>query len=646
MPFQAAAPGVTVLLAVTRHRNAALLLGLANVGLGALIGLSYLDGLPLADSARLWLFAHLGLVSSVATLALIPFGVAWLLARFWPSDRATSLTQASVWTLFHIALVIDSRVWGLFRYHFNSAAWNLITSKGSEDSYRLGPRIWIFAFGLAALLFVFELSLWKLLHTRRWRVRLGVGWALPSWVGAGFLLAAFCVEKGIYAKADLERDGSVDAVSRALPLYPRLQVSEFLPEPLSEGIEPAPRAPVAWEGATLRYPVELPSVASGGPRPNVLVLVIDSWRRDMLTDEVTPEVARFARCARRFEQHLSGGNGTRFGVFSLLYGLHGSYWWPVLQAERSPALLDELAGLGYELRAYSAASMDYPEFRRTAWSRMPADVYDDFGEARQSERDALATQACIDWWRTRDRSRPYFAFVLLDSAHQKYDFPEADAAFTPYAREIDYLEMAGSRDLELVELVRNRYRNALRHADAMAGRLLAELESTGVLDETWVVVTGDHGEEFAENGYWGHTGNFTAEQVAVPFVLRGPGIAPGVEARPTSHADFPATVLELLGADPALRSRWCNGGNLLAPSAARPRVVAGWEELGLWTGSGIFRLPREPSAAFRPTVCDARWRLLADQREAFEREAPALAALVEECSRFLELPEPAAADLR
>ncbi|MCC7013166.1 MAG: sulfatase-like hydrolase/transferase [Planctomycetes bacterium] len=628
------------------RRNATLLLWLANVALGAIIGLSYLEGLGLEASPRLWVFAHLGLVSTIATMSLVPLALVWSLARLGVRPPTRELAQAVIWMLFQIALVIDTRVWGLFRYHFNSAAWNLITSKGSEDSYRLGPRIWIFAFSLGALIALAQWLLWRLLHAPwpRWASvpRLG-RWA---WGGAGLVLVAIGVEKSIYAKADLEHDASIESVSRALPLYPRLSVSEMLAEPALDGNASLPRFALGREGARLAYPLEVPALAAGGPRPNILILVIDSWRRDMLDEQVTPHLWRFAQGARRFDDHLSGGNGTRFGIFSLLYGLHGSYWWPTLEAQRSPVLLDVLTGSGYEPRVYSSASMDYPEFRRTAWAGILEHVCDDFGERRPSERDELVADACIQWWGERDRQRPFFAFVLLDSAHQKYDFPEEHASFTPYAAEIDYLEMAGSRDAQLVELVRNRYRNAVQHADRVAGRLLDALERSGALDSTLVIVTGDHGEEFAENGYWGHTGNFTAAQVAVPFVMRGPGVAPGVETWPTAHVDVPATLLESLGADRSLRARWSNGGNLLAPSPSRARAVAGWEELGLWTESGIFRIPRELGNTYRASVCDARWRLLRDPRAAFHAQRAVLETLVDECTRFLALDDLAAAESR
>lgn len=619
------------------RRTAAQWLWLFNIAVGALVGLSYLEAEHLPRSPALWLFAHLGLLSAVATLSLVPGALVWLAVRSRLRPRGLAAVAASTWMLFLLALVIDTRVWGLFRYHFNSAAWNLITTRGSEDSYRLGARVWAVGGGLALGLFALELLAWRWLATVEHGSARARRWRRPASIAVALLLLAVGVEKSIYAGAELQQDARVSAVSRAFPLYPRVSVVPMLPEPLAP--ELAPVVTLATEGATLDYPREWPALAADGPRHNVLFLVIDSWRGDMAGPGDTPSLAARAPRARVFEDHYSGGNGTRFGVFSMLYGLHGSYWWPVLEAGRAPVLLETLLAAGYQPGVFSSASMDYPEFRRTAWSGIAPGVHDEFGDARASVRDQRVAEACVRFVRERDPSKPFFAFVLLDSAHQKYDFPDGADPFRPYAREIDYVELAGSRDPQLQELVRNRYRNALLHADRVAGWLLDELERDGELARTLVVVTGDHGEEFAENGHWGHTGNFTPEQVRVPLFLSGPGIEPGIEHRPTSHVSLPATLLELLGADPRSRSRWTLGDNLLDPVEGRERVVASWEDVGLWTEGGLLRVPREPAAGMTISVWDERWQLVPDQRGALAAGRASLERLAEECGRFLAAPD-------
>ncbi|MEO6710245.1 MAG: sulfatase-like hydrolase/transferase, partial [Planctomycetota bacterium] len=535
-----------------------------------------------------------------------------------------------------ITLFIDTRVFGLYHYHLNGAAWNLLTTRGSQDSYHLGPRIWALGTGMFLIFSLGEWLLWKLAWLRIERTQ-GRG-TLRNAVAWIFLFAlSIGVEKTIYADADLTRDREVVALSQLFPVYPRLSVADLWPRDPNAGPS-APDVAVRYEGARLAPVSEAIKLPPGGPRPNILILVIDSWRQDMLDAEVTPRLWEFGKGARRFDDHLSGGNATRFGLFTLLYGLHGSYWWPVLEEQRPPLLLGVLQAAGYRSRVFSSASMEFPEFRRTAWVSIPGDVEDNFPSTRRAERDQLLGERFAEWLpETLATGSPFFAFALLDSAHQTYDFPAGDAPFKPYAEELDYLEMARTHDGLLREQVRNRYKNALHYVDSVAGSMLDALESSGQLENTIVLVTGDHGEEFAEHGHWGHTSNFAPEQVEVPLLLRGPGIAVGVETRPTSHVDVAATLLEACGLSPAQRRSWTLGENLLAPPKQRDRVIAGWGELGLWTDDGIFRVPLAADRPLELAAYDTNWCLLHDQDRVIALQAGALAELSRDCARFLDL---------
>lgn len=614
-------------------------LWLLNIALGSVIGLAYLKGLASDAEPRLWAFAHLGLVSAVATFSLAPAVCIWALRRAHLRAAFVRVGEISIWTLFQLALLVDTRVWGLFRYHFGASAWNLVTSKGAEDSYRLGPKVWLFAAGAAGAIALGNVLARAMLLAacRREATRelTGRAWIRPGAIAVAGLLLIVCVEKAIYARADLEQDRRVVALSEALPLYPRLSVRSMLPAGVREEFANPPQITISAPGARLEHPAGPLELDPRGARPNILFLVIDSWRRDMLNASVTPHLARLAQRARRFDDHLSTGNGTRFGVFGMLYGLHGSYWWPVLEARRAPVLLETLEAAGYELRVLSSASMDFPEFRQTAWVKWPEVVWDDFGAVSSSLRDQRVAERFASWLDERDAAQPFFSFILLDSAHQQYDFPPEHAVFTPFELDLDYVELSGSQDPGLAERVRHRYQNGLHHADAVAAQILDALAARGQLERTLVFVTGDHGEEFAEHGYWGHTGNFTLAQVATPLLVLGPGVELGVETRPTSHVDLPGTLLELLGADPARVRAVCFSRSLFDPLSERARVVAGWDELGLWTDEAIFRIPRDPERGLPIMACDANWRPLEHASGAFERNSRALEELAHECLRFL-----------
>jgi hypothetical protein len=183
-------------------------------------------------------------------------------------------------------------------------------------------------------------------------------------------------------------------------------------------------------------------------------------------------------------------------------------------------------------------------------------------------------------------------------------------------------------------LVFNRYKNAVYDADYSTGRILEALHATGELERTLVFVTGDHGEEFREHGFWGHTSNYTRTQVLVPMILRGPGVPTGDETRPTAHVDVAPTILELLGADASQRERWTVGANLLEPAATRQRVLAGWDTVAAWTDDAILVLPLDPYRG-AADVYGFDWKPVADPDATLRGAAGVLRSMSEECRRFL-----------
>lgn len=623
------------------RRQAALSLWLLNLAAAVGIGTAYLRHLPEQLSIRGWVFVGFGLVSSVTILALVPGALSWLTTRSRRRAEVGGLAQAFLGASFLAVMKVDTVVFGLLRYHFfNSAVLNVALTRGSEDAVHLGGSVWWSVVIVLAALTGLEYWVWRRLYARalgRGSVRWPL-WLRPSAAWGLLLIFIIGVDKSLYAAADLRGDREVSRVAELLPAYSPLRVSQLLPERLGAEGGPVRSVAIRPKGEPLDYPRAWPELPEGGARPNVLVLVVDSWRRDLCDDEVTPRLAALQREGRRFDDHVAAGNGTRFGIFSLLYGLPGSYWFSALEERRSPVLLDVLQSAGYEVDVYSSASMNFPEFRDTAWVECLDRVHDDHPYEHAWQRDlAVAERFREDLARRVEGDAPFFRFVLLDAAHQPYSSPES-GPFEPVAEQLDYIELATDDSPELVERVLNRHRNALHFVDGLAADMIEALREAGELDETLVVVTGDHGEEFQENGFWGHTSNFTPEQVSVPFFLLGAGIQPGTETRPTSHLDLAPTLLEWMGADPARRGAWCLGGNLLEPADHRDRIVAGWEHVGLVTDDGIFRVRMGGWGPLDVEVFDRAWRPLDDAGARIVAHAESLERLAEGCRRFLLAP--------
>jgi arylsulfatase A-like enzyme len=102
--------------------------------------------------------------------------------------------------------------------------------------------------------------------------------------------------------------------------------------------------------------------------------------------------------------------------------------------------------------------------------------------------------------------------------------------------------------------VRALYDGEVRVFDDMVGRWLAKLESLGILDDTLIILTADHGEELLERGHVGHTscnlkGTLYDECIHVPLILRCPKWLPAgaVVRQQVSQVDVMPTLFDLLG---------------------------------------------------------------------------------------------------
>ena len=189
----------------------------------------------------------------------------------------------------------------------------------------------------------------------------------------------------------------------------------------------------------------------------------------------------------------------------------------------------------------------------------------------------------VDWLLQQlpARPRPYLGYVHVLPPHEPYlarrDFVDrfADGWQPP---EKPRLRFSQGQDERLLRRERRLYDEYLAYADAEFGRLVDGLERSGVLEDTYVVVTADHGELF-ERGIRGHvTPTLYAPVIHVPLIIRAPGQQQGVRVTtPVSGIDLLPTLLALF--DKPIPA-WVEGRPLpgLVPEApSEPRPVFAME---------------------------------------------------------------------
>ncbi len=128
---------------------------------------------------------------------------------------------------------------------------------------------------------------------------------------------------------------------------------------------------------------------------------------------------------------------------------------------------------------------------------------------------------------------------------------------------------------EQLAYVKSQYDGEIRCTDELLGRLWQRLRELQLWNNTAVIVTADHGEEFFEHGTKGHKNNLFDESLHVPLVVKPPrSIRPKRDARLVSLIDLYPTILELANIEPGVPY---HGRSLLRPAPAKP--TTGFYEL-------------------------------------------------------------------
>ena len=536
-----------------------------------------------------------------------------------------------------LLLLADLGLYHGFGFHFNLFVWNLLTTPGGFAS--MGLRNNTILPLTAALVFGFALHaaiVYFMIFFRQGAAGLFVYGILKGWRKYAWLAAlVFCGLLGntAYAWNHFRRNAVPLLAAERIPAYQSVTMQNIF-EKL--GFEAPRREELLLRtsrDANIRYPRVPIRRRPDRKRYNLVWLACESWRADMFTPEVMPHSWRFAeRYGIRFTDNRSGGNGTRQGIFSMFYGLYGNYWHPFLAARRGALLIDWLQEDNYDIRCFSSANFSYPEFDHTVFAKVPSDRLHSFDRAKTYKRDIRNTKLLTDFIAADHGNRPFMAFMFFESPHHPYEFPKKNDRFKPHVDKVDYLKL----DPGQAEKIKNRYRNSCFTLDGFLRQVFTVLEERKLLENTIVVLIGDHGEEFFEHGKLGHNSNFSDEQIHTPLVLHLPDRKPAVYDRMSSHVDVPAMLAPYFGVEnpPA---DFSFGKNLLAPEAPvrKYAVIADWSTLFFAGEKYKMLLPLNNLEAITMTLYDARDRKLPDRQLIFRECRDELVEVQRDLGNFM-----------
>ena len=567
--------------------------------------------------------------------------ITWLVEKFVNREREVghravfyplAVLSTGITTLFFYA---NAKLFTLYGIFINSFVINLISTPGGLES--LGASNASNAtFALIALAFLLLQAV--LLAATLFVYR---KFGEPGWVPRRFftgLLILFAImtlgERMVYAYSTATGVTSVSALTQKVPYYLGLSARGVLSK---FGVKVDRKKNFQLTKGSLNYPLNPLLVEKPGKPLNVVWLVAESWRADTLDAEIMPNTWAFAQTARRFTHNYSSGNGTRVGMFSMFTGIPGNYWFPMLAERRGAPVIDVLKDQNYQMSFYTSAKFTYPEFDATIFSQVPSEQLHEIpGGAQGWEKDQQNVSNLLKFIDTRDKSRPFFTFMFFESPHARYYFPPESVIRTPYPDDINYFALSREQLASQIHLIKNRYINSVHHLDSQFARVFDYLKKNGLLDNTVVLMLGDHGEEFMEHGRWGHNSAFTDQQTRTPLVLWVPGMNPAVYEGMSNHMDVIPTLMPLFGVRNPKRD-YTTGINLLSDEVRDHAVLAEWSSTGYIDNEVKITMPLAVVATQHPLVTGPHDEELTAkaQDEMFARKAKNLGAMMEELGRYI-----------
>ena len=551
-----------------------------------------------------------GAIGSAGVLYLL-FALLLLPLRWSPRWRLP--LSALLFILTDVALLSDLFIYKLFGFHINAMVLNILTSPDALDSIQAGVMPLILFGGLVVGSVALE---WYLLH-RLHRLSLPTQQRLNRLSNRVILLPLLVIilgEKVSYGVASLFSYNAIVSKFRVIPLYQPLTFRRIAAKHFGFKAEEQAKYSIQTD-ATLHYPLRPLTLAPRHKPFPIFIIASDAVKYTILSPELTPHLTAFAKESLNFKHHYSGGNSTRFGIFSLMYGLNATYWFSFLNANQKPLLFDILQQLHYQIDIFSSTNTNWPEFRKTCYVAIQSSIQDKFAGVPW-RKDRQNTDCFLQ--SLTPTTTPRFSFVFLDAPHG-YSYPQAFNLHHAPKEEINYLKVTqGSQELQKVI---KRYKNAVAYNDALFGEMIAKLKAVGLYEESLILFTSDHGQEFFEQGNFGHNTAFSEGQIHIPLLMKLPkslqnqGLGRAINDSLSSHQDLVPTLLTLLGVTSDPQS-YSNGKDLLAPTFHRDYVLsANWNNNAIITPTRTYLFSNLPNKMFSSEIRDSQsYQLLSKER--------------------------------
>ncbi len=490
--------------------------------------------------------------------------------------------------LFDLFLIADFLVFNVYRFHIDMMFINMMI----HDMEGIGVSFSLIIYALLTSLVIFSINGYIFYRVRN-TVRFNVGKLNV------LLFLIFLIGQLIYVWGNEYRKTYITLYNPYFPYYMPLtshslmkKLQKSLPKmfpstKLGQDDKGSIFAKNAMANGLFNYPKQN-VIVSPQNKHNVLFVVIESWRADMLKADIMPNMVEFSQKNYVFNNHFSGGSVTVTGLFSLMYGLHPTY---LDYAQASPytyqtVLTKSLAEAGYDIEAYVSTNLTRFSLKPMFFGDIADDKFHYEKKGKTYENDKYLVERLTSDLQNASTTKPWFKFIFLSSSHHDYKYPDSFKKFTPTAKNKEAFLF--NKHTDAAPLL-NDYKNSLFYVDSLFADIKQALQQYG--DNTIVVITGDHGEGFNDNnkGYWGHGSNFTRYQSQVPLLVHLPKQNQGVVINELSaHIDIVPTILHTLLKTDAPINTFSSGADLFSLPRQRGIVQKSYKNKAYLIGKYVY----------------------------------------------------------
>lgn len=473
----------------------------------SIVGLSFLQSKILPHGPMGWFFfltsfiGHYGLIVSLLYFVFY-YPIIWALPNYYASRMWSMLLIVASCLL----LGFDSILFTQYRFHANSFILDLIFGGGSDSLKSFPTSGYILLFvgitTVSLIIWVRGEFLWRSMQGR-------FSNPVKNWYLV-LILICLGISHGMHIYGDANYSRSITRLTQLFPLYYPSTAKGLMSD---YGMVAGNKASDPNKGFTdFYYPSREPTCKDLDNK-NILFIIVDKMKPEDISKEKTPAIEHFKTHGVSYENHYSGSNNSRGGLYSLFYSLPTTYWTASRNNQAGPMLIQELKKRQYDIGIFSSLPIKDSELDKTVFLNVEPVVTDNTGY----EKNIVTTESWKKWVNAHingDPKKSFFGTIIYDVVDKNETISSTSATEPGVVIE----------------------KPAITQIDGLIKSVVDDLYRKDVLQDTIIIITANHAADTNLN-------EIEISQVKVPLIGIYPEKKKMTIDEMTSHYDVVPTLM-------------------------------------------------------------------------------------------------------